>query len=219
MSHTATSRERILAAATRLFAEQGYHGVSTRALAQAAGLNIATVHHHMGGKRELYLAVLEQLYGEEEAVIEAFRPAVEAAAADPDPAGLREVFHQLADRLIALFAEDRHRAALYVRRWTAPPEERSPEEARLSLQMYRRLASLLETARKGGHLPPTLDGELFLRSLDWIVLGYFVTGPVDLETWRGDPVASDAIDRFRRFLYGYIDQMFRMPSGEQHAGD
>ncbi|WP_425558522.1 TetR family transcriptional regulator [Kitasatospora albolonga] len=38
-----TSRERIIAAATTLFAEHGYDGTATRTIAAAAGLNIATV--------------------------------------------------------------------------------------------------------------------------------------------------------------------------------
>ncbi len=49
-------RERILATAQELFAEQGYAGTGTRAIAQAAGVNLALIHYHFGSKRELFKA-------------------------------------------------------------------------------------------------------------------------------------------------------------------
>ncbi|MCO6415464.1 TetR family transcriptional regulator [Siccirubricoccus sp. KC 17139] len=49
-------RERILDVAQALFAEQGYAATSTRAIAQAAGVNLAQLHYHYGAKRELFHA-------------------------------------------------------------------------------------------------------------------------------------------------------------------
>ena len=51
--------ERILAAATELFARYGYNGVSTRDVAAAASVNEVTVYRHYPRKHDLYLAVLE----------------------------------------------------------------------------------------------------------------------------------------------------------------
>jgi AcrR family transcriptional regulator len=48
----------ILDAAERLFAEQGYAGTSLRQLTTAAGVNLAAVNYHFGGKEELAKAVL-----------------------------------------------------------------------------------------------------------------------------------------------------------------
>jgi AcrR family transcriptional regulator len=53
--------EWILDAVTPLFAEKSYDGVTTRELAAAAGLNIATVHHHLGTKGEVYRWVVAAL--------------------------------------------------------------------------------------------------------------------------------------------------------------
>jgi hypothetical protein len=52
---------RILRAATLLFAEHGYHGVSTREIANAVGLNIATVSRHTGSKAEGFRLAVEFL--------------------------------------------------------------------------------------------------------------------------------------------------------------
>jgi AcrR family transcriptional regulator len=51
---TAGVRERILTEAQALFAEHGYAGTSTRAIAQAAGVNLAQLHYYYGAKRDLY---------------------------------------------------------------------------------------------------------------------------------------------------------------------
>jgi AcrR family transcriptional regulator len=49
-------RDRILNVAQELFAEHGYSAASTRAIAQAAGVNLAQLHYHFGAKRDLFKA-------------------------------------------------------------------------------------------------------------------------------------------------------------------
>ena len=48
------TRAQILAAATTLFAEHGYDGVSLRAIAQESGVSQPLIHHHFGSKQELW---------------------------------------------------------------------------------------------------------------------------------------------------------------------
>jgi AcrR family transcriptional regulator len=55
-----STRERILDTAERLFLEKGFRGASLRALTSAAGVNLAAVGYHFGGKDELLRAVLER---------------------------------------------------------------------------------------------------------------------------------------------------------------
>lgn len=52
------ARTRLLGEASRIFAEKGYTKASTREICVAAGLNVAAIHYHFGGKEELYRAVL-----------------------------------------------------------------------------------------------------------------------------------------------------------------
>lgn len=59
----ATER-RILAEATRLFAADGYGQVGMRAVAAAAGVNVALVHRYFGSKLGLFDAVLSAGGGE-----------------------------------------------------------------------------------------------------------------------------------------------------------
>jgi len=55
-----TTRERLLRAATRLFADGGYRGASVRDICNQAGANPGAVSYHFGGKRQLYRAVLRR---------------------------------------------------------------------------------------------------------------------------------------------------------------
>ena len=52
------TRERILNAAERLFADRGYEDTSIRAIVAKARVNQAAINYHFGGKDGLYREVL-----------------------------------------------------------------------------------------------------------------------------------------------------------------
>ena len=52
-------REQILDAASALLAERPYDEVSIEDIASAAGVTRGLVHHYVGGRNELYIALLE----------------------------------------------------------------------------------------------------------------------------------------------------------------
>lgn len=49
---------RILAVARRLFGQYGFHGTTTRMIAQEVAIDISTLHYHWGEKGDLYEAVV-----------------------------------------------------------------------------------------------------------------------------------------------------------------
>ncbi len=55
------SKERILSAAVKLFAEKGYEGTSIREICKLANANICLISYYWGGKRELYQGIMEDL--------------------------------------------------------------------------------------------------------------------------------------------------------------
>jgi len=55
---TDTTRQRIMTAAETLFAERGFAATSLRAIATAAGVNLAAAHYHFGSKQGLLAATL-----------------------------------------------------------------------------------------------------------------------------------------------------------------
>ena len=54
-------RDQILDAANALFAERGYDQVSIEDIASSAGVTRGLVHHYFGGRKEVYIALLERL--------------------------------------------------------------------------------------------------------------------------------------------------------------
>ncbi len=51
------SRQLVLDAAERLFAERGFAGTSMRDISRASGISQPLIHHHFGTKEDLYIAV------------------------------------------------------------------------------------------------------------------------------------------------------------------
>lgn len=56
------TQQRILEVALPLFAEHGFSGTSTRKVATAADVNVATLAYYFGDKEGLYVAVLNRMY-------------------------------------------------------------------------------------------------------------------------------------------------------------
>ena len=56
------TKERILGAATTLFALKGFEGTSMRDIAQTAQVNLASINYHFEHKQNLYLSVFEKNY-------------------------------------------------------------------------------------------------------------------------------------------------------------
>jgi AcrR family transcriptional regulator len=57
------TRARLLQAALRLFSERGYAQTSVRAIAEAAGTNVAAIAYHFGDKARLYSATFYEPFG------------------------------------------------------------------------------------------------------------------------------------------------------------
>lgn len=53
-----STKARTLKVARRIFGEYGFHGTTTRMIAQKAGVDISTLYYHWGDKADLYEAVV-----------------------------------------------------------------------------------------------------------------------------------------------------------------
>ncbi len=73
------NKKRIMSAAEKVFAENGFRGSTTAAIADAAGLPKANIHYYFGTKEELYRAVVDDIV---ELWLSSFREITE----DDDPA-------------------------------------------------------------------------------------------------------------------------------------
>jgi AcrR family transcriptional regulator len=77
------TRERILAAALEVFAEQGFDGARTRDIAERAGANLGLLTYYFGAKSKLWQAAVASAFRElQDELADAVVPAAGAAAAD-----------------------------------------------------------------------------------------------------------------------------------------
>ena len=76
------TRERLLKAAARLFADRGFNKVTVRDICRAARANVAAVNYHFGDKLGLYREVLQSAIDAMRATNDAARRAGEGQAAE-----------------------------------------------------------------------------------------------------------------------------------------
>ena len=196
MTGNDSGRERILDAATRLFAALGYDGTSTRMIAEAAGLNVATVAYHVGGKRDLYLAVMERAHEQERAVLSS---AIEEITPDVD--GILT----LLDRYIDFCMTRPEIPALWMHRWLSD----AADVAHLEEQYVRPLMVMVaDAARKV--VPDDVDVEYVMWTVVWATHGFGAGGVLDADGNRRGPDDPEAVARFRRHMRRTVAQAIGM---------
>ncbi|WP_219509800.1 TetR/AcrR family transcriptional regulator [Nonomuraea ceibae] len=199
-----TPAETILKVATELFAAHGYAGTSTRRIAEAAGLNIATVNYHVGGKRELYLAVMEHAHRAE-------REALEAALAElpgDDPVA---AIHGLIDAYLDFCVARPEVPALWMHRWLSDAGDVNELERRYVLPLVGAVAVALRPSVESRLIDPGLDLEYAVWSVVWCVHGFAKGGVLDADGRRRGAGDREALRRFRAHLHLSLHRTLGLP--------
>ena len=163
------SRQALLTAGTRLFAERGYDATPLSAIADRAGVNKAMVSYHFGGKRKLYLAI----------VAATFRDIV--ARAEQLPA-LRRPAPELLRQLITLIAETATRRnpqfpAMMLREVLAGGRHLADETLGYPLRVADVVRRIVERGMREGTFRP-VDPLLTHLSLIGGLLFFFAAAPL-----------------------------------------
>jgi len=219
---TAPTRESLLAAAERLFAEHGIGNASLRAITREAGANLASVHYHFGSKEALVRAVFARRVGplnrqrlallddcERDAgdggadlacVVRAFVGPFVRMMSNPDP-GLRDFTH------------------LVGRAFTHP----DAEPRRLLVEELREVRERF-LAALGATLPELSAGELTWRFHFMIgALGHIAAGRGVLAedpVIGHDPIFAPeggADEALTRRLVAFLDAAMRAPAADRAA--
>jgi AcrR family transcriptional regulator len=103
------TRQRIVDAATALFAARGFKGVTIRAICRDARANVAAVNYHFGDKRGLYTEVIQSAAG---VMLEATDAARRAGEGQPPAGQLAAYIRVHAESLFAASAKPRTMIAL-----------------------------------------------------------------------------------------------------------
>lgn len=160
------TRQALLAAGTRLFAERGYDGVPLSAIADRAGVNKAMVSYHFGGKRKLYRAIVTATFADIVARAEEL-----PASGRPAPELLR--------KLIALVAEtatrrNPHFPAMMLREVLAGGKHLGAETIAYPLRVAEVVREIVERGVREGSFRP-VDPLLTHLSLVGSLLFFFAT--------------------------------------------
>lgn len=151
-----STREAVIGAAARLFAEKGYAATSIEEIAAAAGVSRATVFTSVGGKAKLLKTALDvAIVGDDEPIALPDRPRSKAIRAEPDPrrylALYAELVTEIDGRLAAIHEAVRGAAGV-------DPSARALWESHLAQHRQGAANVIGDLARKGG-LRPGLDPE------------------------------------------------------------
>ena len=126
------TREAILAAARELFAEKGYDGASLRAIARAAGVDPALVHHFFGNKEGVFVQAMRFPVNPEELV-----PRVQEVPRERLGEALARVF-------LEIWGDEERRAPILAMLRSAMTNEQAAVMMRqfVSEALFRRVAAL-----------------------------------------------------------------------------
>lgn len=176
-----TTRQRLEAAAARLFREKGFAGTSIRELAKDVGMESASLYYYFKSKEELLYAISVEALEE---VITAVQPLIESEATG------RDACRNLISTHMSLMLKDRnkHTAMLLELRALSPRRRRKIIVLR---DQYESLVlSILQRAQNHGYLRDDLPAPalklLLLNLMNWSIFWYRPNGGMtsdQIATW------------------------------------
>ena len=153
---SAATREEIVSAALRLFAQRGFASASIADIADAAGITKGAIYWHFDSKNALFKAILDQIRHDWQKMI---RSPLER---EPDPVRRIEL---LFDQY-ALFMKTEPEVCLFLQRVLLEPEHRYASQV---AQVFDRtqgfIAGILEEAKATGQLDAQLDSAVVARTI------------------------------------------------------
>jgi AcrR family transcriptional regulator len=170
-------RDEILVAAAGLFAEDGYRNSSMREVAAASGILAGSLYHHFPSKEAIAIELVEEYHAD------LTRAVRDAAPAGADPvAALRAFARDIAE------ISHRHRAALKICRFDAPPTASASLKTVVRAQpasLDRHWRTLISAASSAG----AIDGRIDTRVLRHVLRD--TTLQVGIMVWeRGAPAGG-----------------------------
>lgn len=159
-----SSRDRILAAATRLFASGGVAGTSLQAVADAVGIRKPSLLYHFESKEALRQAVLEALLAGWKDVL----PRLLMAASTG-----KDRFEAVMGEVLAFFDADPNRARLLLREGLSRPEELQALLAAHMQPWMGLMTGFMERGMAEGRVHADLDPLAFVHEMVLLVCSHF----------------------------------------------
>jgi AcrR family transcriptional regulator len=198
-SDGSSTRDLILDAAERRFAERGFSGVSVREIAADAGLkNQASLYNHFRNKRALYESTLAR-------GLEPIATLVAARDQEATSVGLeRQSLEAFLDRVLDYLEQHPHLPRLIQRAGLDDSRYLRNAATRLLRPLYAQGMRVLE-----GTSAPWEPAQLpqLAAGLYHLIFGYFANAGLLQAVVQGDPLSPVAVARQRRFLKTAVAQL------------
>lgn len=190
--------DKLVETATGLFAELGYDQTSTQMIADAAGVTTAVLAREVGGKSDLYLAVMERAHALQKAMLEQG-----AAEFTRDAAGV----HRFLDRYLDFFVAHPQIATLWIQRRLSDAADIAGIEREYTYPQIQMVAQAV-----GDTVGADVDAELSLWTIAWCVHDFVQAGIPSAEGPRVGPSDRRTLARFRAHLHQMVERMIGLTS-------
>lgn len=203
--NSAATREAILEAAERIFADKGLEGARTDALAAAAGVNKALLYYYFESKEGLYRAVLEGYLADFN------RRALDVLSA---PGSARSLLLRYINLNFDFIGAHRHHGPLFQRMLMADEKNWVRVAREHGLPRLNALLKVIERGMRKGELQ-RMDAAHAAISLVSLVVFYFSAAPVLRAISGIDPYTRANVERRRQEVLKFVrNALFRNPRSE-----
>ena len=186
----AESKDRILDAAERLFAERGFAATSMRHIAQEAGVNVATLYYHCGSKEQLFVSIYAR-------VVERITAWVgETFETGGD---FRTIVGRILDRVLAFLAEHPSVPRLLLRSDVGELPGADADKREIYRPLYDMVAQVMEKKVERGEIRK-VDPRTFVAGATGVISYLALNLAKSSGGGRIDPVALASAQRHARMF-------------------
>ena len=166
---SARTRERILQAATEVFARRGFHGARVADIAEVAGIAYGLVYHHFRNKDEILAAIFSERWSLYVRYVD------EIATA---PQSFREQIGQLVHFWVETWRQDPHLMTVMINEISRSYEFIEAHDVGTVLVAFDAVERLIVKAQQRGEVREDLDAKLvtyaILGMAEMILTGYVI---------------------------------------------
>ena len=164
---SARTRERILAAATEVFARRGFHGTRVADIAEQAGIAYGLVYHHFRNKEEILAAIFAERWSQYVSYLE-------------DVGRMPIPFHERMGRLVHFWVEvyrrDTHTMTVMINEITRSYEFLESHDIGTVLVAFDAIERIIDEGKRNGEVRPGVDAKLathvVLGVAEMVLTGY-----------------------------------------------
>jgi AcrR family transcriptional regulator len=193
-AHVGT-RQAILIAAARAFADRGYHRTTLHDVAAEVGIQKASLFHHFASKEALYRAVVAESHGEGEAII---RRALAGEGA------WRERMRALLDAYVGLVAAHPEQTKILLRQSLGDAPDGYPGRSD-SQRLLTLVADFLAAGQRDGAFA-AVDGPSLVLGVMGMVVFFLTSAPVVAPEWAAQ-LSAEGAEVVRRRVGAIVDRV------------